>query len=170
MKTAKHFTKIMLLFIFGMSLYSCLRIVSVDVVMIEDELFFVLEEEHEITFVEVSEAKAAPGSASKSFWLLGYDVSTPVKSRKYLKLQQIRYGQKFEEFQITKGPVELQKNVEYSVVIQMGGSFAIEKFVITSDNKVIMPHPKFERQKGRTYSVSVDKDGNKTLILEPASK
>jgi len=170
MKIAKYFTRIALLFIFGIYLYSCLAIVPVDVVMIDNELFFVLEEEHEIDYLEVSEAKAAPGSASKSLWLLGYDVSTPVKSRKYLKLQQIRYGQKFEEFQITKGHVELQKNVEYSVVIRMGGSFAIETFVITSDNKVIMPHPRFERQNGRVYSVSVDKDGNKTLIFEPVSK
>ena len=142
MKTAKYFTRIMLLFIFGICLHSCLRIVPVDVVMIDNELFFVLEEEHEITYLEVSEAKAAPGSASKSFWLLGYDASTPVKSRKYLKLQQIRYGQKFEEFQITKGPFELQKNVEYLVDIKMGGAFAREVFIITSDNKVIMPHRK----------------------------
>ena len=37
-------------------------------------------------------------------------------------------------------------------------------FWTTSDNKVIMPHPKFERQKNRTYSVSIDKNGNKILV------
>ena len=114
--------------IFSIGLYSCLRIVPVDVVMIEDELFFVLEEEHEITYLEVSAFidKNKTGADKwryenlKVMWLLGYDVTTEVKKRKYLKLQQIRYGQKFEEFQITKGPVELQKNVEYSVYIKMG--------------------------------------------------
>jgi hypothetical protein len=33
-----------------------------------------------------------------------------------------------------------------------------------------MPPPTFERQKNRTYPVSVDKDGNKTFILEPVSE
>ena len=156
--------------IFSMGLYSCLAIVPVDVVMIDDELFFVLEEEHEIGFVEVSEAKAAPGSGSKSFWLLGYDISTPVKSRKYLKLSQIRYGKKYDEFQRVEGPFELQKNIEYYVIINMFGKFANEVFIITDDNKVVMPHPAFVRQKNRTYSVSIDKNGNITLILEPDSK
>ena len=153
-----------------MGLYSCIGPVPVDVVMIDNELFFVLEEEHEIEFVEVSEAKAAPGSASKSFWLLGYDVSTPVKSRKYLKLSQIRYGKKYDGFSVVEGPAELQRNVEYHVKIKMGDKFANETFIITSDNKVIMPHPAFVRQKNRAYSVSVDKNANKTLILEPVSK
>lgn len=166
----KYSIKIALLMIFSMGLYSCMVLVPVDVVMIDNELFFVLEEEHEIGFVEVSEAKAAPGSGSKSLWLLGYDVSTPVKSRKYLKLSQLRYGKKYDEFQRVEGPFELQKNVEYSVRIDMFGKFAIERFIITSDNKVVMPHPTFERQKNRAYSVSVDKDGNKTLILEPDPK
>lgn len=178
MKTAKYLTRIMLLFICGIYLYSCIGPVPVDVVMIDDELFFVLEEEHEITDLEVStfidKNKGGPDKWRyenlKVMRLLAYDVSTPVKSRKYLKLQQIRYGQKFEEFQITKGPVELQKNVEYHVKIKMGDKFANETFIITNDNKVIMPHPTFVRQKGRAYSVSVDNDGNKTLILEPVSK
>ncbi len=170
MKISKHMPRIMLLMIFSMGLCSCLAIVPVDVVMVDDELFFVLEEDHEIGFVEVSEAKAAPGSASKSLWLLGYDVSTPVKSRKYLELSQIRYGKKYDGFQVVKGPAELQRNVEYIVYIKMGSKFAIETFIITDDGKAIMPHPAFVRQKNRTYSVSVDKDGNKTLILEPVSK
>ncbi len=151
--------------IFSMGLCSCLAIVPVDVVMVDDELFFVLEEDHEIGFVEVSEAKAAPGSVSKAFWLLG-DASTP----KYLKLSQIHYGKKYDGFSWVEGPFPLQKNIEYLVEINMPGKFANEVFVITDDNKVIMPKPTFVRQKGRTYSVSVDKDGNKTLILEPASK
>ena len=178
MKTAKYLTGIMLLFICGIYLYSCIGPVPVDVVMIDDELFFVLEEEHEIASMEVSAFidKNKTGRDKweeknmKVMWLLGYDVSTPVKSRKYLKLSQIRYGKKYDGFSVVKGPAELQRNVEYIVDIRMGGSFAIETFVITDDGKVIMPHPKFVRQKNRAYSVSVDKDGNKTLILEPGSK
>lgn len=178
MKTGKLFTRIMLLFIFAMYSYSCIGPVPVDVVMIDNELFFVLEEEREVTYLEVSTFidKNKSGHDKwrhenlKVMWLLGYDLTTEVKKRKYLKLQQIRYGQKFEEFQITKGPVELQKNVEYLVNIKMGDKFAGEVFIINSDNKVIMPKPRFVRQKGRTYSVSVDKDGNKTLVLEPVSK
>lgn len=167
-----------LLMIFSLGFYSCIGPVPVDVVMVDNELFFVLEEEHEIAYLEVStfidKNKSGPDKWGrenlKVMWLLGYDVTTEVKKRKYLKLQQIRYGQKFEEFQITKGPVELQKNVEYLVGIDMGDKFARETFIITDDNKAIMPKPGFERQKGRIYSVSVDKDGNKSLILEPVSK
>jgi len=33
-----------------------------------------------------------------------------------------------------------------------------------------MPKPGFVRQNGREYSVSVDDDGNKTLMLKPVSK
>ncbi len=154
-KVLKYSIKIALLIIFIICLYSCIGPVPVDVVMIDNELFFVLEEEHEIEFVEVSEAKAVPGSASKSFWMLGHDVSTPVKSRKYLKLKQLRYGKKYEGFQIVKGPAELQRNVEYIVKIDMLDKFAIETFVITDDGKAIMPNPRFKRQKNRAYSVSV---------------
>ena len=150
MKRSKHFIIVVLLMLLVISFLSCLRPVPVDVVMIDNELFFVLEEEHEITYMEVSAFidKNKSGADKwryenlKVMWLLGYDVTTEVKKRKYLKLQQIRYGQKFEEFQITKGPVELQKNVEYLVNIKMGGTFAREVFIITSDNKVIMPHRK----------------------------
>jgi len=155
MKTVKYLSRIMLLFIFCICSYSCIGPVPVDVVMIDDELFFVLEEEREITYLEVStlidKNKSGPDKWRyenlKVMWLLGYDVKTEVKKRKYLKLQQIRYGQRFEEFQITKGPVELQKNVEYFVKIKMGNKFSIEDFIITSDNKVIMPHRKVKEIK-----------------------
>lgn len=155
MKTVKYLSIIMLLFIFCLSSYSCIGPVPVDVVMIDNELFFVLEEEREITYLEVStiidKNKSGPDKWRyenlKVMWLLGYDVKTGVKERKYLKLQQIRYGQRFEEFQITKGPVELQKNVEYFVKIKMGNKFSIEDFIITSDNKVIMPHRKVKEIK-----------------------
>ncbi len=150
MKAVNPFPRIILLIIFCICSYSCIGPVPVDVVMIDNELFFVLEDEREITYLEVStlidKNKSGPDKWRyenlQVMWLLGYDVKTEVKKRKYLKLQQIRYGQRFEEFQITKGPVELQKNVEYFVKINMGNKFSIEEFIITSDNKVIMPRRK----------------------------
>ena len=106
----------------------------------------------------------------KRVWALVRDPATPVNGRTYPKAKQIKYGQKFAGFSEVTGPFELQKNVEYSVGISMGSKFAREIFIITSDNKAVMPHPAFERQKGRTYAVSVDKDGNKALALEPVQK
>lgn len=163
-----------LLMIFSMGFYSCIGPVPVDVVMIDNELFFVLEEEHEISFLRViasiDRKKMGTGEYINPMWSLGHDLTTKVEKRKYPRLKQIKYGQKFEEFPEITGPFKLQKNVEYSVGIDMGSKFARETFIITDDNKVIMPKPGFERQKGRIYSVSVDKDGNKTLILEPVSK
>jgi len=170
MKTVKLFTRMMLLLIFCLCSYSCIGPVPVDVVMIDNELFFVLEEEHEIDFVLVTEVTARKPTDGKNYaktmWVLAHDLTTAVKNRKYPRLKQIKYGQKFEEFPRLEGPFPLQRNVEYSVKINMGDKFAIETFIITNDNKVIMPKPRFERQKGRVYSVSVDNDGNKALTLE----
>lgn len=171
MKTAKYFTTIIFLLIFSMGLYSCIGPVPVDVVMIDNELFFVLEEEHEISSLRViasiDRKKKGPG---EYMWFLGHDLTTKVELRKYPRLKQIKYGQKCEEFPVVEGPVKLQRNVEYSILISMGSKFAEETFMITNDNKAIMPKPRFVSQKGRSYSVSVDKDGNKTLVLEPVSK
>jgi len=174
MKTLTYFTRIMFLLIFCACSYSCQGPVPVDVVMIDNELFFVLEEEYEISSLGViasmDRKKTGTGEHAKWMWGLGHDLTTDVEKRKYPKLKQIKYGQKFEEYPKVTGPLKLQNNVEYTVVIEMGSKFAIETFIITNDNKAIMPKPKFIRQKDRIYSVSVDKDGNKTLILEPVSK
>jgi hypothetical protein len=174
MKAITYFAGILLLLSSGICLYSCIGPVPVDVVMIDNELFFVLEEEHEISslrvIIPVDRKKMGTGEHIKPMWSLGHDLTTKVEERKYPRLKQIKYGQKFDEFPMVTGPFELQKNVEYSVGIKMGSKFAEETFMITNDNKAIMPKPRFERQKGRIYSVSVDKDGNKTLILEPVSK
>jgi hypothetical protein len=142
--------------------------------MIDNELLFVLEEEYEITslrvIMSVDRKKMGTGEYTKWMWGLGHDLTTEVEKRKYPKLKQIKYGQKFEEYPKVTGPFKLQNNVEYTVVIEMGSKFATEAFIITNENKVIMSKPLFERRKGRTYSVSGDKDDNKTLILEPVSK
>ncbi|MBA4389943.1 MAG: hypothetical protein C0399_03295 [Syntrophus sp. (in: bacteria)] len=143
MKTVKYVTRIMLLFIFGIYFYSCIGPVPVDVVMIDNELFFVLEEEHEISAVGVAARNPNAGEKyGKLIWSLSHDLTTEVKKRKYPRLKQIKYGQKLEEFTEVMGPFELQKNVEYSVRIGMGNKFAREIFIITDDNKAIMPHRK----------------------------
>ena len=171
MKTAKYFSRIILLLTFCIFCYSCIGPVPVDVVIIDNELFFMLEEEHEISSLSVIISAAGKKMGTdKHMWILGHDLTTDVEKRKYPKLKQIKYGQKFEEFPVAEGPVPLQRNVEYSVIINMGSKFASERFIITDDNKAIMPKPRFAHQKGRIYSVSVNKDGSKTLILEPVSK
>lgn len=160
-----------LLMIFSMGFYSCIGPVPVDVVMVDNELFFVLEKKQEISAVWVAIHNPNAGAKDRKLvWSLGHEMTTDVAKRKYPKLKQIKYGQKMEEFPVVTGPFELQKKLEYIVGIKMGNKFARETFIITDDNKAIMPKPSFERQKGRVYSVSVDKDGNKTLILEAASK
>ncbi len=142
---------------------SCMGIVPVDVVTDGKDLFFILEKPAVIEFVRVRAARVAPGSASKAFWVLGYDASTQVKFRKYLKISQLRYGKKYEGFTWVEGPFPLHKNVEYRVEIDMPGKFAKEVFVITDKNAVVMPHPAFERQKKRVYEASVDKNGDTTF-------
>jgi hypothetical protein len=123
--------------------------------MIDNELIFVLEEEREIDFVLVTEVTARKPTDGKNYaktmWVLAHNLTTDVKKRKYPRLKQIKYGQKFEEFPRLEGPLPLQRNVEYSVKINMGDKFARETFIITDENKVIIPKPAFERQKGRNY-------------------
>ncbi len=163
-----------LLLIFCICSYSCIGPVPVYVVMIDNELYFVLEEEHEISslrvIASVDRKKFGTGEYIKPLWALEHDLTTKVENRKYPMLQQIKYGQKFAEFPVIEGPVQLQMNVEYDVAIKMGNKFAKETFIITNDNKVIMPKPGFERQKGRTYKISVDNNGNKTLMSNSVSK
>jgi hypothetical protein len=138
-----RFTGILLLFILGTGLYSCIGPVPVDVVMIDNELFFVLEEEQEIGALRVIAAtdrkKFGTGEYIKPLWAISHDLTTRVEKREYPKLKLIKYGQKFAEFPMVEGPAPLQKNVEYEVAIKMGNKFAGEVFIITSDNKVIMP-------------------------------
>ena len=140
MKPVKYFTKVMLLFVFCIYLYSCIGPVPVDVVMIDNELFFVLEEEQEISSVQVAVFNPDKGnSRGETMWATRHDLATDVKQRKYPKLGQIKYGQAINEFPQVAGPVPLKRNVEYLVGIDMGDKFAREVFVITDDNKVVMP-------------------------------
>lgn len=169
-----------LTFFVAMPCYGGLRPVPVDVVMADGELFFVLEEPKEIEGVHVTlhlpsrelmaEVKKKENKKRITMWAIEYSHQAKTEKKKYPELEQIKYAWEIAGFETMEGPFKLEKNVEYSVGINMGSKFAEETFIITNDNKAIMPKPRFERQKGRIYSVSVDKDGNKTLILEPASK
>lgn len=144
------------------------KLIPVDVVMTNGELYFVLEDPCNIEFLRVSEVpavkKPGPKTSIKTFWLLGYDVATPVKSRKYHKLKQIKYSEKYSEFQWVEGPLNLKWNVKYLIEINSGDKMAREIFYISSDDKAVMPAPAFERQKNRTYSVTAGKDGSKVLV------
>jgi hypothetical protein len=152
MRAVKYFSRMMILLIFSIGLYSCIGPVPVDVVMTDNELFFILEEEHEISSLRViatiDKNKFGTGKYIKPLWALSHDLYIEVKARKYPQLKQIKYGQKFEEFPIIEGPLQLQKNVEYTIEIAMGDKFAREVFIITDDNKVIMPQRKV---KGKSH-------------------
>lgn len=161
MKLQGYILKLALILVCAASLSSCMGRVPVDVVMDGEDLFFVLEKPEMIEFVRVRAIGAAPGSAINTFWLMGYDTSTPVESRKYLKLDRILYGGKYDGFSRSEGPATLRKNIAYIVEIRMPGKFAREVFVITGDNTVIMPGPAFERQKKRAHEVSAGKSGDK---------
>ncbi|MBI4656150.1 MAG: hypothetical protein HY746_05290 [Elusimicrobia bacterium] len=166
-----RFAKIALPAFLSVSLCSCRAPVPVDVVMVDNELFFVLETEYKIGSIWVTEHNAGNGERDmKTMWVLRHDLTTEVKKRKYPKLKQIKYAQKFDEFTIATGPFKLQRNVEYMVEIEMGSKFASEIFIISNDNQALMPRPTFERQKRRVYSVLLDKNGNKILVAKPVPK
>ncbi|MBI4801666.1 MAG: hypothetical protein HY796_03985 [Elusimicrobia bacterium] len=176
MKTIRHL-KTVLLMAFAIGLCSCMGRgpAPVDVVMIDNELFFVLEKKHEIKSVAVFARNLKAGEAGekewKTIWAVSYDPAIKEKGRKYPKLKQIKYGKKIEGFPRMEGPFEpLQKNVEYEVNIDLRNKFAHEIFIITDENKAVMPKPRFPQQKGRTYSVSIDKGGNKIFIPNPVVK
>lgn len=152
--------------------------VSLDVVFMDDTLFFVLDEPREIDFLMVSSFIDPSKTGRKLFapdnrkvvWLLGQDLSTPVKSRKYPTLGQIRYGQKLAEFPRVEGPVALEREVEYRVKIDMLPKFADGTFKISKDGVVTVTGFRGYRPLARVYTVSTDKDGEKTLIVAPAPR
>ena len=83
MSMVKPFTKMLLLIIFCICSYSCIGPVPVDVVMVDNEMYFVLEEGHEIDSVlltEVTARKPTDGkNYAKTMWVLGHDLTTDVK-------------------------------------------------------------------------------------------
>jgi hypothetical protein len=84
MKAITYFAGILLLLSSGICLYSCIGPVPVDVVMIDNELFFVLEEEREISAVQVIALNPNHGNQDgKTMWALRHDLTTQVRKRKY---------------------------------------------------------------------------------------
>lgn len=154
-----------------------LRPVPMDVVLTEGDLFFVLEERKEIEGVYVTlhmnpleaiaEAKKKENKKRMTMWAVEYNLQVKTEKKKYPELEQIRYGQEIGGFTTTEGPFNLEKNVKYHVRIEIyGREFVNEIFYIDDQNKVEL----LTRKATRTYSLSTDKDGNKTLILGPVSK
>mgnify|MGYP001619401146 FL=1 len=156
-----------------------------DVVMVDNELYFVSQYKNKFKRVVVSESTSTHKDASV-MWAAetsGVDV---------IKTRQIKYGQELKGFYSTKGPWELEKNVRY-LVLDSGPSLipgapavlgTIGDFIIVDGNKVIMTsrdssgRPKnctvIIEKNGRKitmpYSVSFDKDGNKVIVSGPGAK
>ena len=145
-------------------------------VMADRTLFFVLDKPREIGFLRVSEFidKTKTGAAKwhpsnlRALWILGYDSTISIKKRKYLKLGQVAYGQKFEEFPWVVGPTDLQRNVEYLVEISMGNKFAKETFTLSDRDGVVTTGSESARE--GSYSISLDSNGRKILIPTPEVK
>ena len=143
MKAVEKFVGIVIVLLLGACLYACLKPIPVDVVMIGDDVCFVFEDEQEISAVQVAVFNPDKNnSRGETMWAAGHDLATKVDERKYPKLKQIKYGQALSEFPRVMGPAPLKRNVEYWVAINMGDKFAREVFVITDDNKIVMPRRK----------------------------
>lgn len=139
--------------------------VPVDVVQADGAVCFVLEQAYEVSDMRVIPAAPAK-DAPRLLWEQRHSMTTPIKERRNPKLKVLRYGQKFDEFKVSTGPLELAKGVQYRVILELaGGYFAQEDFVINKNGRLFMPNPSFPRQKGRVYTAVKDKAGNLDLVL-----
>lgn len=164
MKPAKFIPALPLLAL-CLGLAACKGPIPVDVVLDGGDVYFLLENPEAVSSIRVTLGASQDGpNQPVLMWEARHDMTTPLKQRKYPAVKQIRYGQKFEELPVTVGPVELTRDMEYVVTVEIGKTFAQESFKITADNKVVMPNPAFARQRGRAYTVLTDKDGNKTFV------
>ena len=150
---------------FCLGLAGCVGPVPVDVVLDGGDIYFVLEAEYSVSALQVATRPVAEGKPV-TLWELRHDTSTPLKQRKYPELKVIKYGEKFAEFPLVQGPAELARSVEYVVSLDLGDKFAKETFLITAEGKVVLPNPAFQRQRGRTYTVLTDQNGNKTFTIK----
>jgi len=153
------------LFAFCFGLAGCVGPVPVDVVMDGGDIYFVLEAEYSVSALRVATRPVAEGKPV-TLWELRHDMGTPTNQRKYPELKAIKYGAKFDEFPLVKGPADLAKDTEYVVALDLGDKFAKETFLITAEGKVVMPNPAFQRQRTRTYTVLTDQAGNKTFTIK----
>lgn len=148
-----------------------------DAVMVDNEIYFVLEDEYKVRgiFVNISSATAY----ENIMW-----ACRPAREDGYMKTGQLKFGQKIEEYKLTADPKELQKNISYIADIRTTRKTLHVTFTINGDNKITMTH-RFHptRPKNRTvvierngqkitvpYSVSFDKDGNKVTVSKPGLK
>lgn len=143
MKEVRHFTGIVIVVLLCICLYACLKPAHVDVVMIGNDVTFVLEDEQEISAIQVTAFEPnKENPRGKTMWAGRHDLTTEVSKRKYPRLKQIKYGQAIDELPQVAGPIPLKRNVEYWVGIDMGDRFARGVFIMTDDNKVVMPRRK----------------------------
>lgn len=143
MKAVRYFARIAPLLMLGVCLWACLKPVPVDVVMIGNDVFFVLEDEQEISSVQVAVFNPDKSNPQgETMWAARPDLTTEVKKREYPKLRQIKYGQALSGLPQVAGPAPLRRNVEYLVGVDMGDKFSRDVFIITDDNKVVMPRRK----------------------------
>ena len=151
-----------------------------DAVMVDNELYFILEKEYAVGSVTVFKSSTtAPDPA-----LMVWSAEVPAGGN-WPKMRQIKYGQEIAAFRDIAHPrEELQKNAGYFVLMGTSAKVTfgtVGDFTITDDNKVVMTrhfNPKFP--KNRTvvverngqkitipYSVSFDKDGHKVIVSGP---
>jgi hypothetical protein len=150
-----------------MCLSSCLfgeryKPVPIHVVMVDNELYFVLEKAYEVggVVVDISTTTSPP-----------YEVPPVIKwnagcaeKGKFLKLRQIKYGQDGEGFTTWISPKELQKNVRYTVRIGTNsGVWAGAEFVITDDNKIII-YSSIDSKSIKNRTVAIERNGEKIVV------
>lgn len=155
---------VMPLLVLFLGLSACKSTVPVDAVMDRGDVFFVLESPEAVSSIRVLRVKPEEGRP-RLMWELRHNMTVPLRERKFPRLKQLRYGQAIVELPVTSGPLALGRGEEYVVIIEIGKTFAQDSFIITKDDKLLMPAPAFARQQGRAYSVITDKEGNKEFVL-----
>lgn len=113
--------------------------VPVAVVMEDGRLFFVIDPPRDIQSIVVRQR--IPGSGpwtGRPVWVLAQDLSTPVNTRKYIKMGKIEYGVGFGQFSYVVEAQKLQPNVEYQVAITLFNRFANKTFTLSSDGKELV--------------------------------
>ncbi len=144
------------------------RFAYVDAVMVNDELYFVLEEQYKISMARVIKATAPVDINKRTVWSAGIPPENGNLS--YPKMRQIKYGdnERFKEFSEQKIPMQLKKNLLYEANCGIVTNERIRsdvQFTILSGNKVIM-HGKREisPELPKNHTVTIERNGNKITV------
>lgn len=135
-------TVIVLLFIIGITIIffpDIQRSTHFDVMMINGQLYFVLEKESKLREVEVYISTTA---TFEKLPVTMWRIVNPIQlyAEDTLKIRQIKYGEISGKFDERKGPGKLGKNVKYTVAIKssQGPGAGTKDFVITDNNEVVI--------------------------------